>query len=184
MHKTLFPGLAFFIVIATTASAQTEYTGTFKPANKPDEFVATSSLGDSLIFRTMYDREAVFTTKNRSLLLHYGKDGVIVSEDSARTKLTYIKKGLKDEAGRTYIYRNVKHWEICLTNTADGHELVKGNYEFSGDQVTLTLWVRDELSNPELIATVVRSLIIQTRTIQQSNEWLLLMITTLPVSSK
>ena len=176
-------GLAFLLVVAA-AHAQTEYVGTFRPADKTAEFIASSSRGDSLIFRTAYDRAATFTSENRRLLLHYNNDGVIVSEDSVTTKLTYIKKGLKDDDGKTYTYQNVKHWEICLANMPDGREVVKGNYEFSGDQVKLTLWVQDGLSNPALVATIVRSLMIQTRTIQESNEWLLLMITALSPSSK
>ncbi|SKC47159.1 hypothetical protein SAMN05660236_0825 [Ohtaekwangia koreensis] len=61
--------------------------------------------------------------------------------------------------------------------------MVKGNYEFSDNQVKLTLWVQDSLSKTELIATVIRPLMIQTRAIQQSNEWLLLAITTLPAEN-
>lgn len=183
MNKILFLCLAFVMVISS-ASAQTEYTGTFTSTDKPVEFIASSSSGDSLIFYTSGKQEGVFTSKGRTLLLRYNKDGITVLEDSAKTRLTYIKKGLKDEAGQTYRYRNVKGWEICLTNSANDLELVKGNYAFSGNEIRLTLWVQDGLSNPELIATVVRSLMIKTCTIQQSNEWLLLMVATLPVSSK
>lgn len=179
--KTIF--ITCLVFFCTVASAQTIYIGTVKPSEKSADLIARTKQGDSIIFRITGKYESRFTFDTRNFELRNTRTGIDITEGTGFLKLTSSKKELTASNGKTFRYTNVKYWYTCLTDKDTDRELVKGNYEFQGDKVKITVWIDDASHNPQLIAIVIDKLIRQASRIQESNEDLLTTISALPVTT-